>query len=1359
MNFKRLIHIFSITCLFLSGNLANGQEYLISYLSVEDGLSQNEVTSIVQDKYGYMWFGTRGGLNRYDGYQFKHYKPESEEGLSVQDASVECLYQDSKGQIWVGTQTGGVSYYDSEKERFIVPAGSERFEKSRVISFDEDAKGQIYIGSFGNRLYKYLGDSCKMHEIYAAEISHSVKIINDTLLFWGDQSGLTKLGDEKQAETIKFIEDYQEPLDIMVDKQEPYLWIVGWRLNLIRYNYINGKSKSFAIPGFSINHDGGSALLQDNEGNIWVGTRGKGLYLYNVDNSEFKRINIKPNTIDATNRDYDVILDIYQDEANNIWVGTDGGGIVRLSKKKQFDTFEQSTPIGGQHITSVLEDRDGILWIGTKGNGLYKRDNNGKFVKVVHSDSTNEYSFESEYVRSIYESDDGLILIGFETSLFVVNKNEKGRDELVHADRYLRSPSLYLRKPIDMLMLDNQFWVATDQAGLQLFEKKNGVFVHKESFNDYDKKGQLGSTLGLTLHLDDKLRFWIGTKAGLFLKAKGEETFINVNSLVSSQEQPGDQAILCIHTDRDGDIWFGTPNSLNQLIELSEGNYQLIQFTKEDGLPDDYINCILSSYNGDIWISTNAGLSKFNKKTKRFSNYNDSDGIRGLNFSVSAGCVGQDGHLYFGAYNGLTYFNASKIKENNYLPPIVIAEFKILNKDVPVNGDVLKANINEQRSIKLNHQQNEFSFEFAALDYKATELNQYAYWLEGRDDTRVMLGKQRFVSFSNLKPGSYTLHLYGTNSNGIWSDNECVIDISVSIAPWKSGLAIVVYVLLIVSVVVVIVRVGRKQEKLNRDVEMEKMLREQQKQLNEEKLSFFTNVSHELRTPLTLILAPVSELLSNDFSKYSLDYIKSKVEVVHQNTTSLLSLVGQLLEFRKIEAKKIKLQASENNVVEFTKQICQPFENYAKNKSTHFKMDYSEASDALIYFDNEKMAVILNNLLSNAFKFSGEPGKVKIAVNTDLENKVLISVSNNGKGINEKDLEFLYDRFYKGSDLSFSASSGIGLSLVKNYIELHKGEIQVDSKPGEQTTFTLSLLKGKQHLHDDEMTQSPTKIQLFEGNPKKVSNILQKPKKAIEGSTILIVEDNSEIRSYMQQLLESIYNVITANDGLEAFDKVIEHKPDLVISDVMMPRMDGFELCKKIKTNALVSHIPVILLTAKGTKKDEVFGTRQGADAYITKPFDVTLLQEKINMLIESRLALSNKYADKVILAPNKKEIETEDARFLKKAVQIIETNIHDVEFNPEKLAELMAMSNATIYRRCKKVINKTPGAFIRSIRLKRAAQLLIDSDLAVAEIVEEVAYQDVSGFRRGFVKEYNMSPSDYRKAHRSGSDINTEYE
>ncbi|TRX70342.1 two-component regulator propeller domain-containing protein [Carboxylicivirga sp. M1479] len=1355
MNYLDFIRIFIVVvCLICMGTMSYGQDYQLSYYSVGDGLSHNEVTTIIQDDNGFMWFGTRGGLNRFDGYEFKLFTPDKEQEKIIPDVYIEQLFLDSKQRLWIGSKSSGFYYYDIPKDRLITLPVSQELSNIRIHSLEEDQEGNIWIGSRGKGPIKMSPDTQSLEFVsLESRLANALTSVQDSFIFWGTQIGLEYYdkSDEIKNVLLKDKRTYHEPFDMIADPQSPYLWIVGAKLALTRFNYTDGTYKTYQIPSDRAVNAPSYSLMSDNNGDLWIGTLGNGLYKFKVKDETFEKIKIRPDGISDRNNDYEIILDIYQDKAGDIWIGTKGGGIIKVSPKRIF--YSQSehvlSEINDLHINSVLEDRDGILWVGTKGQGVFMLNEQGRFQNVPFKKQPSFFELYQNDVRKIYQSEDGLIWLSFDSGIYIIVENVHGRNELVYVNDYFNSQGLSKNMPRDLVVLDQHLWLATKELGLFMFQKEDGTYRMVKNFWATGRKGAPQSNSISVLNVDHKQRLWVGTHKGLYQYQPTDTTLVPLEALLHKGDAPLYQAINCIYVDHDGDIWFGTPGGLHQLVEGLDGMFQLNRYTKLEGLVNTYINTVLSDSTGDIWLSTNAGLSCYHKQSGEFINYDASDGLEGTNFSESSGCIGRNGRLYFGGRNGLLAFNPSDILNNNYQPPIVISECKILNKTVSTGGKVLKFNINQPQTLELNHLQNEISFEFAALDYKAPHLNQYAYWLEGRDSTQVFLGNRRYLSFSNLKPGDYILHLYGTNSNGIWSDQERTINLNILSAPWKTWYANVMYVFLILLIVFIIVRVARKQDQLNRSIELEQLMREKQKQVNEDKLRFFTNISHEIRTPLTLILAPFTELLQKDFSKVGYDFIKNKVELVHQNAAKLLELVNQLMEFRKLEAQKVQLQASEGNIVGFINQLCEPFEAYAESKHIRFKKEYKQ-KEASLYFDNEKMAMVINNLLSNAFKFAGQPGKVTVRVEERDEAYISISISNNGKGISSSDLKFLFERFYYGVSHSSMESSGIGLSLVKGYVELHKGDIEVESDPGELTTFTLKLLKGKTHLLADEISSTPTKLKKYKSViDRKQTEVVIKPKKALSGATVLIVEDNEELRGYLKEFLGNYFKVIVAEDGLEGFERVIGQKPELVVSDVMMPRMDGFELCQKIKSNPLVAHTPVILLTAKGTTKDEVLGTQHGADAYLKKPFDTNLLLGKMNMLIESRRKLSDNYADKVILAPKDMELEKDDAKFIKKLMVVLEENIGNADFNQEQLAERMAVGYRTLVRKCRKIIDQTPSAFIKSFRLKRAAQLLENSDLTVTEIMDEVAYSEIKTFRRNFKAEFKMSPSDYRRHQR----------
>ncbi|MEN8228053.1 MAG: response regulator [Bacteroidota bacterium] len=1168
----------------------------------------------------------------------------------------------------------------------------------------------------------------------------------DSTMFLGSATGLSFLTSNQQFSLIDNTGEYRDITQIVEDKDGPYLWFVGWGMQLVRYNHIDNSFEKYSLPR---NETSTYSLVSDDKGFLWVGTWGSGLYRFDKNDKIFTKIDIKPGGEQYPGIDYDVVLDIYQDIAGDIWVGTDGGGIVRLSEKKKFHSLEGKTYNKelNLHVNAVLEDTDGLLWIGSKGNGLFILENEDQLISIGFKVGDPLYHKTRLVVRDIYQDELGLVWVSINDGVYIIKKENDGTKVLVLAAEVFNSPDLLqITKAHDILLKGNELWIGTQHNGLFLFNKKESHFQFIRVFKSSEEENQITNNRVSSLNFDLKDRLWVGTYSGLFLYQSADSSFLPLDSIITGNTSSLCEIILCTHTDRNNTLWIGTPCSLTKIEELSPGHSIMVQYNMSDGLPDDYINAIMSDDKGNIWVSTNTGISQFDMETETFRNYDEADGVGESDFSESSSCRTRYGKMYFGGFSNLTFFYPSEIEINHKEPPIVITDIKVLNKHLLISKDgLLQTNINELPKLELGYREKEFSVEFAALDYKAPERNQYAYWLEDRDTEPIKIGPRRHISFSNLDPGEYILHLMGTNSNGVWSNNSYDLEIKITPAPWRTWYAAVIYLILIISLVSLISLFGIKQERLRNTLKLERIKREQETELNEYKLRFFTNISHELRTPLTLILAPINELISKGQEKVKPEYYKSRLRLMYQNANRLYSLINQLLEFRKMEAGKVKLAASETNFKDFLNRSLKSFEELAQSRNILFEKTF-KGNNWNCYIDPDKMSVILNNLVSNAFKYAGDPAEVKLEIEESVSN-ITFKVINNGKGIHKKDIAHIFDRFYQAGDHHASGSSGIGLTLVKNYIDLHKGEIFVNSIVNDLTTFTVILRKGDEHLTSNEIAIENDERQIdvrdvtYENNARTRS-----VNTGIKGEMVLVVEDNEEVRSYLVDLLSEQYNVLEARNGLEGIELTIEYKPSLVISDVMMPLMDGFELCQRIKSNDTISHIPVIILTAKGSPQDQLFGTRKGADVYLTKPFDPELLIEKVKALMSTRKKLAARFSKKVTLAPNDAEISSEESKFLEKAIKVIEKHIGDFDFNSDRLASEMAMSSSTFYRKTKKLTQQTPGELIKTIRLKRAAQYLTDSQLSVSEICESVGYMDIKSFRRNFNKLFEMNPMEYRE-------------
>ncbi|WP_289054867.1 hybrid sensor histidine kinase/response regulator transcription factor [Carboxylicivirga marina] len=1303
--------------------------YQLSFLSVEDGLSHNEVTSIVQDQYGFMWFGTRGGLNRYDGYEFKHFKPLAQDSTSITNPSIESLFLNSSEEIYIGLKSGGPSKYINSQETFKEFELTTNYGLSRVLSFFEDSKGNTWIGSWSNGIVCIKRDTI-IHFKDAGQVRDFAETA-DGKVWVGSSTGLKYITNNGQL--INY--GGKSITSITVDTKNECLWTLGWTQELMKVNYKTLESDVYVnnLTSSARNY----SVLNDTKGRLWIGTWGEGFFHFDKGNKVFNKVDIYPGNAQSAPVDYRVIRDIFEDKVGDLWLATQGG-IVRLSPKNNFNSVKviDYDKQNISHINAVCVDDEGITWVGTNGNGLFYTEDKNTFHSVGASQV-----LKNGTVKTINKDPDNNLWVCFEEGIFTIEDKDGSFRLVPVVDLFQQDEFKRVRKVHQLFFDDDKLWIGTQQRGVFLFEQHESKYRLIKHFVSGEEDGMLGDNRVTAIRKDLSGNMWFATYKGLFRFNPHDSTFLSLKDLGISSALACD-IILCLELDKCGNLWFGTPCSLHQL-QLS-GLSKLQTYNKAQGLADDYINGIVVGDNEMIWCSTNAGISSLNPKNGQVLNFGKADGIGDLSYSEGAYYKNADGTIYFGGYTSLSYFKPDDININKYESPLVVSAFKVLNQVIKVgdNDGLLKSNINDLDELTLSHKEMEFSFQVASLDYKAPDKNQYTYRLIPYDSDWHDLGNMREISFSNLKPDTYKLQIKGTNSNGIWSNSLKEITIKVLPAPWKSIYAIFAYVLFILLVVLVIIRTVVRQERLQNALKLGRLQNDQIKEINDYKLRFFTNISHEFRTPLTLIQAPVKELLNKDFSEIKPSFYEERMQMIGHNTNRLYNLVNQLLEFRKMESGKLELRISEVNLQQLINESCLAYKQLAKTQSFRFKVNY-KVKNTTVYLDFERITIVLTNLLSNAFKHVEPNGKVDVIVTED-DGYFRIDICNEGKPIPKSEIEHLFERFYQVKGGSSIGSSGIGLQLVKSFVELHKGRVSVSSTEGEPIIFSVYLRKGKEHFSTDGLVNINEHAVLQIEPERPVSKVSVNT--GTKGATILIVEDNREVRDYLRQFLGEFFSIVESEDGLDGFDKAIKYKPALVLSDVMMPRMDGYELCEKIKSNDLISDIPVILLTAKGSDSEQLFGSQKGADLYIKKPFNPELLLEEIKQLIASRVLLKEKYSRKVVLEAKKEEISSEEAQFLERSVKIVEKHIKLPDFTPDALSKELAMSSSSFYRKIKKSTNQTPAGFIKSIRLKKAAQLLKDSDLSVSEIIERVGYLDSASFRKNFKEQFGVTPSEYRK-------------
>jgi signal transduction histidine kinase/DNA-binding NarL/FixJ family response regulator len=883
--------------------------------------------------------------------------------------------------------------------------------------------------------------------------------------------------------------------------------------------------------------------------------------------------------------------------------------------------------------------------------------------------------------------------------------------------------------------------------------------------------------------LDKSGAVWVATdQEGLFCllpENRDSLQFINYRHKPESEGSISSNTVFSVYCSYNGTLWAGTNNGLNR-FDPETGTFEY--FNIKNGFNAYFVFCVRTDGSGNVWASTEKGLTRFNpdaEEGKRFKLFSTSDGLPFDKIYPYHFDKGKDGRFYMGGERGfgLGYFSfhPDSIKDNTLIPPVVITGFKVKNNDIP-----LDTAISYKKQLHLQYDQNFIAFEFASLDYNDPGKNEYYYKLEGMDDDWIYSGNRRFANYTGLSPGSYVFRVKGSNNDGYWNEAGASLAITIAAPPWKTWWAYLLYGLFIFTVLYLIFRYYLKRQQLLHKLALEHVQTEKLEELDRMKSRFFANISHEFRTPLTLILGPIEKLKS---------YIKDKepkedLNMMHRNARRLQNLINQLLSLSKLESGKMKLQSQEVNIISLVNRYVQSFESLAKQKKIEFKFNSSETKIPL-FVDKDKIEKILYNLLSNAFKFTEEGGRIEVSVTPinppsrgdKAESKISpleggrgvnITISDTGRGIPQEKLPHVFDRFYQVDDnyTKDQEGSGIGLALTKELVEIHHGIITVESQLEKGTTFTVLLPLGKEHLKTEEIVvhkdsfgepasaeASADKSVDREDPPEQIAE-LQAHETPIDDYAekedtkplLLIIEDNDDLRSYIRSYLTDDYQISEAIDGEMGLQKAIEKIPNLVISDVMMPKMDGMELCRRLKTDERTCHIPVILLTAKAAMEDKLEGLETGADDFLTKPFDPQELVIRIRNLIQQRRKLQKIFARNIssIGQLTDSSISSMDKKFMKKSVEVVEENLLDADFNVEQLGQEMNMSRMQLHRKLRALVDQSAGEFIRTIRLNRAAILLKEKTANIAEIAYDVGFNNPSYFSECFRKQFGKLPSEY---------------
>lgn len=1353
-----------IFCLTLLSLVAVSQESDLNFVnfSSEDGLSSNTVTAILKDKCGYMWFGTDDGLNKFDGVNFSVYRHKETDTTSIGANSILAMHEDRFGNLWVGTNTT-LSLYNRKKDCF---TNYQVTLDNTVRALFRDYLGNLWIGS-------YIG-----------------------LFMLDPRTGKTTRYNANAGKPGQLASNI---ITCIFEDSRRRLW-VGGNAGLYLYqrstndfkHFAHNPADSLSIPGNSI-----KAIAEDHQGNLWIGSDDGGLCMLRPDGKGFR--SYRHSKTDKQTLSSNQVWAITSENSNSLWVGTEEGLNIFDLQKKTSRRVEHDArnrySLHGKSVRSIFIDEKGIYWIGTYQGGISKYDKNLAFFNLRKSDPFDPGGLTAPIVTSFSEDGNGDIYVG----------TDGGGINLYHRSTGLFDhPRFYGQdKPPAVLALeraDNELWIGTFMQGVYVLNMQTGRVRH---YMKGDGPQDLSGNDIFCLKKDSKGNIWIGTNGnGVniydpvsgklrrfddghkypgdtkvlsrgFIRAIEEDKAgniligtlgagvvvldpsldkIQVFNRMNSNLPANDVQAIC--AGESGRIWVGTPGGLC-LFDTQTGKF--IRYAEQEGAVNTVIYKILEDDAAKVWVSTNKGISRFDPLTRRFKNYFHYNGLQPSTFCLGAGLKTSKGELFFGGLDGFNYFNPRLLNYNRNIPKIVLTDLRIANSSV-IPGD--KAAINEHISVademKLDYKQN-FSIDFTTLNYTSPQESRYFYMLEGFDKTWNDVGASRTAVFSNLQPGKYVFRVKASSDDGSWNTKEATINIYVRPPFWLTIYAYIFYVLAAGLILWTLryrgirklkAKFALEQERLQirQDMELEKREAERVREFEQVRVKYLTNLSHEFRTPVSLIIAPVEKLIQQEQSQEKL----GQLNLVKRNARRLLNLVNQLLDFRKLEEQEQKINLTEGDIVSFIGEVVESFKDISERREINFAFT-SALSRFYTVFDRDKIERILFNLLSNAFKFTPKGGQISLGIDHNPVSGLRIVVADTGVGMTPEVQEKIFTRFFQGdgNPAILNQGSGIGLSITLEFVKMHGGTVNVESIAGKGSVFTVQLpLEPVQEQPDNVEQPALNTVGDFETGSQPAADPVLEQQAAVSATerlTVLLIEDNDDFRYYLKDNLKPFYKIVEASDGKEGWQKVLSVHPHVIVSDINMPYMDGIQLSRKIKSDKRTSHIPIILLTALTGDASQLKGLETGASDYLSKPFNFDILNVRIRNLLLLNQRLKDTYTRQLKVVAPAAEVESEDEKFLVKITQYIEANINSSNLTVEELSKHLFMSRASLYNKMVQLTGETPVEFIRSIKLNKAADLLENSDMKIAQIGYAVGFSTPNYFARAFKAKFNILPSEYQ--------------
>jgi len=1371
---------------------AQGLQIDFRTFTTKEGLADNNIHCIIQDSRGYMWFGSEEGLHRYDGYNLKVYR-RGEDGSGLSNNFVRALYEDKFGRLWIGTDRGGITIFDIKTETFhYVRHNSKDVSKGllsdEVYCFSGSRDGNLWVGTKSGLSYLKLNDDGDSEDIVVSykhyqhnpdkpnslAYPHVYSVLEDSEgVLWAGTSegGLSKLtpgadsfinykSDDKNVKSIS-------GLGIMTiyEDSKHNIWIGTWAKGLNLYNKATDSFEKFfhdEKDTTSLSHNNVYSVCEDQYNNLWIATYDGGINKLMADkngNIQFQRYATQTSELMSFYKNR--VKVIYADKSCSLWAGTLGNGITQISQMPV--KFKQLNRESG-NTNGLLDNTVNCIYPLSKDSALVGTKKGLQFMTWKSQGKPTQFWFHS-ILNDPYATPN-LNNTNITTAIRDINGNYwigtkkegvykfklKGESVVSFAHYTKNRPKPYSvpGNSIVQIVEHNSRIFVVSSGGVSVFDNYKNRFVWRDETNN--------SVFPITgtpkvVYFDSKERMYVGTQLeGVHIFSVSYENGVTAKKIGtvdinSSPVNLSSNDILSMSDGGENRVWVGTAKGIH-LINIDDNTN--ISYKEKDGLPSASVTQIFRDNGGYCWFATIQGLGRMDTATNNISPFYMPGGFLSNYFSPAKIELINNNFALLPSRKGILYFFPDRVQTNPFLAKPTITDLQISGQSVlpgvKVNNRViLNQTLDNTKEVVLKSNENIIKFEFSGLTFYKQNLNRYAYKLDGlENDWNYTNANHRAVTYSNLSPKVYVFRVVAANSDGVWNPEETSLRIIIKPPFYKTWWAYMLYVLVLLFVLVFVPRYVINRIRLQENLKQEKIAREKEAALNQMKLKFFTNISHEFRTPLSLISGPLDEILLEE--EVNPHRIKSQLEMIKRNADRLLRLINQLMDFRKVMQGNMKLKIQKGFLSSYVTQVADSFMGAAAQKHIHFQTDIEE-QDEPCWFDHSKIETMLFNLLSNAFKHTCRNGNILLELSYS-GGYASITVSDSGPGVKSEDRDRIFDRFYQSQDNNDhgEAGTGIGLSLVKELAELHKGSISLSDDNESGASFKLEVGVSKQLFNDNDIVDTHVVTDEVSMAPEQVAVDVSTQLKDDESKPlVLVVEDNPDVMQYLKDILMPYFNIETSFNGVKGIEKASAVLPALIVSDVMMPEMDGFTFCKSVKDNFITSHIPVILLTALDGAESKIEGSEQGADAYITKPFDKQVLISRIKNLIQSRKQLKARFTEQWDFV---EEIASSsaDKQFIKRAADMVEEMMHDPLFNVSQMVSEMKVSRTLLHMKLRELTGQSTSEFIRTIRLKQAAKLLKSGEKNVSEVTYAVGFNDPKYFSKSFKNLFGLTPSQFQK-------------